>query len=168
MGTIRKMKVFGGVLASAAAFSIRSDVNIDGTGQTVLLNENVFMPRDTPACFYTPGQVESAAGCTVQNSESEKLCPALLPNFAGSDISNQIPNNGQPGQFCDNMYADWYGPLTELRLFCNNGDNYNGGGSVGEVRGVQGRYGPKPGGNTYTWGPTHGTSASAPDVHMEA
>ena len=106
------------------------------------------------ACFYTPGQVGPHNGCT------ENLCPAFLPNFAGSDISNQIPNNGQPGQFCDNFYNDWYGPMTELRLYCNNGDNYNGGGSEGEVRGVQGRYGPKPGGNTYTWGPTHGTAAS--------
>ena len=40
------MNIFGAVLASASAFSIRSDVNIDGTGQTVLLNDNVLMPRD--------------------------------------------------------------------------------------------------------------------------
>ena len=40
------MNIFGAVLASASAFSIRSDVNIDGTGQTVLFNDNVLMPRD--------------------------------------------------------------------------------------------------------------------------
>ena len=40
------MKIFETLLASASAFSIRSDVNIDGTGQTVLLSDNVLMPRD--------------------------------------------------------------------------------------------------------------------------
>ena len=57
------------------------------------------------------------------------FCPATVSNFAGSDISNQIPNNGRPKQFCDSFYNDWFGPVTEIRLYCNN--------NSGEVRGIQ-------------------------------
>merc|ERR1711935_595847 len=102
MGVAKKMKLpiivaLGGV----SSFTIQTDFNIDGTGQSRLLKET--------DCFYTPDQ----ADCT------ENLCPGgLVSHFAGSDIGNLLPNNAKPVDFCDNFYAEWYGALTELHFFC--------------------------------------------------
>ena len=113
-------------------------------GRTYVEKENVFMPKDdTPSCFYTPGQV-LATGSMEACVGGPGLCPATMPNFAGSDISNKVPNNGKPTEFCDNFYRDWFGAVTELRLYCINDKAVTG---HGELRGIQGRYGPPPGGN---------------------
>ena len=135
------MKLLQLTFGAACAFKIRTDVSIDGLGKTYVQEENVFMPKDeTPGCFYTPGQVSEAGGIT------EGPSPAIFPNFAGSDISNKIPNNGKPTEFCDNFYRDWFGAVTELRLYCINDASVIG---YGELRGIQGRYGPQPGGNRH-------------------
>ena len=141
----KKMKLFLNLtLGAVCAFKTRSNVSVDGLGRTYVEKENVFMPKDdTPSCFYTPGQV-LATGSMEACVGGPGLCPATMPNFAGSDISNKVPNNGKPTEFCDNFYRDWFGAVTELRLYCINDKAVTG---HGELRGIQGRYGPPPGGN---------------------
>ena len=131
-------------LGGVSSFTLRTDFNIDGTGQSRVLKET--------DCFYTPDQ----ADCT------ENLCPGgLVSHFAGSDIGILLPNNAKPVDFCDNFYAEWYGALTELHFFCKVENNQ------GAVRGIKGKYGPKPGQDTHQWGPTHGNDESGSGVHME-
>ena len=121
-----RLSVFAVELASS--FTIQSNFNLDGTGQSVLIN------RDGVNCFYSPTQ----ADCT------ENLCPAgLVTHFAGSDIGNLLPNNAEPTKFCDNFYRDWYGPMSEVHFYCG----------TSEVRGIRGKYGTTP----HQWGPTHGS-----------
>jgi len=56
---------------------------------------------------------------------------------------------GQP--FCDDFYNDFYGDVTEMRMYCGtNGRQF--------VEGLTTRYGPAPGSNIFAWSQVHGGS----------
>ena len=133
------------IFGATTAYRIRSDFNVDGTGSSQILGTcndcltqsvwkllGIVSPvkdqhRYDSGCYYVPSQADCYPGSDIMTQFG--FCPATVSNFAGSDVSNQIPNNGRPTQFCDNFYNDWFGPVTEIRLYCNN--------NSGEVRGIQ-------------------------------
>ena len=95
-------------------------------------------------------------------------------NFVGNDCCVQEPatfqcwapihgSGGMKGEmtilvgagigspFCDDFYNEFYGDVTEMRMYC---------GTAGRqfVEGLATRYGPAPGSNIFAWSQVHGGS----------
>ena len=65
-----------------------------------------------------------------------------------NDFSFGDETRGEP--FDDQWYLDYYGPVTEMRVWCDHTLD-------GAINGLSVRYGPRSGSNTYIWSAVRGT-----------
>ena len=141
----------------AANIDRRVDIDVMTGKLTEFRSESVssiFGVQDmsSPTCITNRDACDFVGNdCCIQEPSG---IPCWAPIYGSDGMKGEMSilvGGGVGSPFCDDFYNEFYGDVTEMRMYC---------GTAGRqfVEGLATRYGPAPGSNIFAWSQVHGGS----------